>query len=285
MPKSFLFAILTAYILLSSGCNNHSKPVKHIDLWTNGLPNSNGMDTLLAYDNTRNFKPSLRVYLPKENPSGRAVIAFQGGGYYSLTDELEDSEWVSFYNKQGIALIVLQYRMPNGNHEVPISDAKEAMRIVKENAKEWNINPSEIGIMGSSAGGHLATFIATHAESELRPNFLILFYPVITMDRVHTENGTKYNLLGEAPSTEQIEYYSNEKHVDSETPRTIIFLSQDDPLVPPTNGINYHQALLDKGIESELEVYPNGGHGWSIPKKVKHYSDMQNKLSDWLKKF
>ena len=125
-------------------------------------------------------QPSLRVFLPApELATGRAVVACPGGGYSHLAVDHEGYDWAPYFNKQGIALIVLKYRMPKGDRTLPISDAEAAMKIVRDSADVWNLNPNDIGIMGSSAGGHLASTIATHARPELRPNFQILFYPVI----------------------------------------------------------------------------------------------------------
>ncbi len=136
-------------------------------------------------------QPSLRVFLPApELATGRAVVACPGGGYSHLAFEHEGCDWAPYFNKQGIALIVLKYRMPNGDRTLPISDAEAAMKLVRDSANVWNLNPNDIGIMGSSAGGHLASTIATHAKPELRPNFQILFYPVITMDKSYTHRGS-----------------------------------------------------------------------------------------------
>ena len=142
-------------------------------------------------------QPSLRVFLPApELATGRAVVACPGGGYSHLAFEHEGCDWAPYFNKQGIALIVLKYRMPKGDRTLPISDAEAAMKVVRDSADVWNLNPNDIGIMGSSAGGHLASTIATHSNPELRPNFQILFYPVITMDKSYTHMGSHDNLLG-----------------------------------------------------------------------------------------
>ena len=137
-------------------------------------------------------QPSLRVFLPApELATGRAVVACPGGGYSHLAVDHEGYDWAPYFNKQGIALIVLKYRMPKGDRTIPISDAEAAMKIVRDSADVWNLNPNDIGIMGSSAGGHLASTIATHARPELRPNFQILFYPVITMNKSYTHMGDR----------------------------------------------------------------------------------------------
>lgn len=133
--------------------------------------------------------PSLRVFLPApELATGRAIVACPGGGYGGLAVNHEGYDWAPYFNKQGIALIVLKYRMPHGDRTLPISDAEAAMKMARDSADVWNLNPYDIGIMGSSAGGHLASTIATHTRPELRPNFQILFYPVITMDKSYTHH-------------------------------------------------------------------------------------------------
>ena len=208
--------ILTALFLLCSlGAAAQETKGFDIDLWPNGLPNSNGIDknsgvTYTSYQDTTwafilnpndgalqsktmansrhanqpAFKPSLRVFLPQgESKTDMAILILPGGGYRTLAFGHEGYQWADHFTRQGIATIVLTYRMPMGHTEVPISDATEAMRIVREKATAWGINPQKIGIMGSSAGGHLASTIATHSPAATRPNFQILFYPVISMDK------------------------------------------------------------------------------------------------------
>lgn len=204
--------ILWAFLVI---CNPVAAQVTekefNLDLWENGLPNTNGIDRTPFDDNIQNYKPSLRVFLPpKDIATGRAIIACPGGAYGGLAYNHEGYDWAPFFNKLGIAYVVLKYRMPRGNREVPFSDAEEALRLVKEKAKEWNINPADIGIMGSSAGGHLASTMATHVKSSVRPAFQVLFYPVITMDKSFTHLGSHDNLLGKDASQELEDLYSNE---------------------------------------------------------------------------
>ena len=231
-------------------------------------------------------QPSLRVFLPApELATGRAVVACPGGGYSGLAVNHEGYDWAPYFNKQGIALIVLKYRMPKGDRTLPISDAEAAMKMVRDSADVWNLNPNDIGIMGSSAGGHLASTIATHAPEALRPNFQILFYPVITMDKSFTHMGSHDNLLGKDASAELEKEFSNEKQVTKETPRAFIVYSDDDKVVPPANGVNYYLALNKKGVPSVLHIYPTGGHGWGIREDFLYKSEMQNELTSWLRSF
>ena len=231
-------------------------------------------------------QPSLRVFLPApELATGRAVVACPGGGYSGLAVNHEGYDWAPYFNKQGIALIVLKYRMPKGDRTLPISDAEAAMKMVRDSADVWNLNPNDIGIMGSSAGGHLASTIATHAPEALRPNFQILFYPVITMDKSFTHMGSHDNLLGKDASADLEKEFSNEKQVTKETPRAFIVYSDDDKVVPPANGVNYYLALNKKGVPSVLHIYPTGGHGWGIREDFIYKSEMQNELTSWLRSF
>ena len=231
-------------------------------------------------------QPSLRVFLPApELATGRAVVACPGGGYSGLAVNHEGYDWAPYFNKQGIALIVLKYRMPKGDRTLPISDAEAAMKMVRDSADVWNLNPNDIGIMGSSAGGHLASTIATHAPEALRPNFQSLFYPVITMDKSFTHMGSHDNLLGKDASADLEKEFSNEKQVTKETPRAFIVYSDDDKVVPPANGVNYYLALNKKGVPSVLHIYPTGGHGWGIREDFLYKSEMQNELTSWLRSF
>ena len=231
-------------------------------------------------------QPSLRVFLPApELATGRAVVACPGGGYSGLAVNHEGYDWAPYFNKQGIALIVLKYRMPKGDRTLPISDSEAAMKMVRDSADVWNLNPNDIGIMGSSAGGHLASTIATHAPEALRPNFQILFYPVITMDKSFTHMGSHDNLLGKDASADLEKEFSNEKQVTKETPRAFIVYSDDDKVVPPANGVNYYLALNKKGVPSVLHIHPTGGHGWGIREDFLYKSEMQNELTSWLRSF
>lgn len=231
-------------------------------------------------------QPSLRVFLPDpELATGRAVVAFPGGGYVNLAVGHEGYDWAPYFNKQGIALIVVKYRMPNGDYTIPISDGEAAMKMVRDSADVWNLNPNDIGVMGSSAGGHLASTIATHTKPELRPNFQILFYPVITMDKSYTHMGSHDFLLGKDASVELENKYSNEKQVTKETPRAFIVYSDDDKAVPPANGVNYYLALNKKGVPAVLHIYPTGGHGWGILENFAYKNEMLDELTSWLRSF
>lgn len=260
------------------------QPAFDIDLWPNGLPNSNGIDKTQPFDDKKqNFKPSIRVFLPEAGKAtGRAVVCCPGGGYSHLATDHEGYAWAPFFNERGIALIVLKYRMPHGHTDVPISDAKEALRVVRENAQKWNIDPRKVGIMGSSAGGHLASTVATHSDSLTAPAFQILFYPVVTFDYRYTHKGSRHGLIGEGATQEMVDLYSNEKQVTAQTPPAIMLLSDDDRVVPSPNSVNYYLALKQHGIKATMHIYPSGGHGWGSRENFKYHKEMMSDLSAWL---
>jgi acetyl esterase/lipase len=236
---------------------------------------------VVLWPQTYDDNPVVRVFLP-EKPNGKAIIDCPGGGYQNLAMEHEGTQFAPWLNDQGIALIILKYRMPKGNHEIPLSDAKQAIRIVRQHAKEWNIDPDKVGIMGFSAGGHLASTLATHFDAETRPDFQILFYPVITMDNTYTHGGSRKNLLGENPSDELLQLYSNELQVTPETPKAFILFSDDDKAVPSANGVNYYLALQKNGVSAELHIYPTGGHGWGFRDNFIYKSQWTAALEQWL---
>lgn len=270
--KTFIAAILMALCLPAA-----AQQKLETNLWPQGAPNSNGdqADTAKVW-----------VYLPnKKEATGRAVVICPGGGYQHLAMNHEGHDWASFFNNMGIAAIVLKYRMPHGNHEVPVSDAEQAIKLVRSNAANWNISPQDVGIMGSSAGGHLASTIATHSTGDAAPDFQILFYPVITMMSDITHKGSHDNFLGEKPKKKQEAEYSNDLQVTRVTPRAFIALSDDDATVLPANGVNYYIELYRHDVPATLHVYPSGGHGWGNRDSFKYHNEMQLELKAWLRSF
>ena len=248
-----------------------------INLWPKKAPNSNGI---------KNDTARVRVFLPDaRHASGRAVLVCPGGAYINLAMQHEGYDWAPLFNDMGIATIVLKYRMPHGNREVPFSDAEEAMRLIRRNAKEWNINPDDVGIMGFSAGGHLASTIATHSKDDAKPNFQILFYPVITMMLGFTHMGSHDNLLGKDPKKKIEQLYCNDLQVTRATPRACIMLSDDDHVVLPCNGVNYYTECFRHDVPASLYVYPSGGHGWGILPSFKYHIEMLLDVKAWLRSF
>ena len=228
---------------------------------------------------------SMKGFLPAK-PTGRAVVVLPGGGYSHLALGHEGYDWAPWFNRQGIACFVVTYRMPKGDLLLPFYDASNAMLYVREHAEEWNINPHQVGIMGSSAGGHLATTVACHAPKEARPDFQILFYPVVTMQRNGTHEGSAREFLGQhRDEAVYVQRYSNELQVKpGETAPAIILAASDDTAVPVTsNGVAYYNALCKAGIPASLYLWPKGGHGFGIRRSFKYHDQMMNELQNWLK--
>ena len=275
----------TAFIMLTSIHLSMAQQVVDIDLWPNGLPNSNGIDKSEPFDDSkRNFKPSIRVFLPQaDKATGAAILACPGGGYDHLALEHEGYDWSDFFTERGITYVVLKYRMPHANKDVPYSDAIEALRVIREHGGSWHVNPLKVGIMGASAGGHLATTVTTHCKPDEAPNFQVLFYPVVTFDLQYTHKGSRHNLIGKDADESLVSLYSNEKQVKDYTPPAIILLSDDDTAVPSYNGVGYYLALKEKGIPASLHVYPSGGHGWGYRQSFKYHEEMLADLSAWLR--
>lgn len=223
--------------------------------------------------------PTLSVFLPKGNtPNQTAVLIFPGGGYQHLAIDKEGTKVAEWLNSLGIAAFVVKYRLPS--HKImknktlgPLQDAQEAVRYVRLNAAKFNVDPAKIGIMGFSAGGHLASTLATHYDDKVyetsskisaRPDFSLLIYPVITMVENVTHKGSQTSLLGDHASQELLDYFSNEKRVTPQTPPAFLVHATDDTVVLPENSINYYLALKNNGVSAELHIYEKGGHGFGL---------------------
>lgn len=258
-----------------------------LKLWPEGAPNTNEIKgkELEAEKNriSQVTDPTLTVYLPKKG-NGMMIIMCPGGGYSRLAMDHEGHDMAAWFNTQGIAYAVLKYRMPNGHSEVPLSDAEQAIRIARKHAQEWNVNSEKIGIMGASAGGHLASTLATHYGSkETRPDFQILLYPVVSMDEQITHRGSRDNLLGNQQTEEQIKLFSNELQVPADAPQAFIVLSSDDRAVPAENSIRYYLSLLANKIPASMHIYPIGGHGWGFRDNFTYKREWTGELEKWLR--
>lgn len=240
--------------------------------------------------------PTMTVFLPeKSKATGAAVLICPGGGYGILAASHEGSDLARWFNERGIAGVVLKYRLPNAKamvrqHEVPLTDAMQAMKLIRENAGEWRIDPDKIGVMGFSAGGHLAATLSTHyhrgekASEGAKPNFSILMYPVITFSQLNTHIGSRKNLLGPDSSAALVTYYSNELQVDEKTPPAFLVHSEDDKAVPIENSIGYYLALKKYKIPAEAHFYPEGGHGYGLRTDGKgSLAGWPQALENWLK--
>ncbi len=234
---------------------------------------------------TDDAKAQMVCYLP-ETPSGRAVVGVPGGGYSMLSNDHEGYMASDWMNKQGIAYFVVNYRLPEGDRSRPISDVEKAMRIVRDSSAVWNINPHDVGIMGFSAGGHLASVISTHSPFDVRPDFSILFYPVISMDEKVSHIWSCRNFLGKDQKDPTLVHdFSTQNAVRRHlTPPAVIITANDDRLVPPvTNGIAYYSAMRNAGNECSLFVYPEGDHGFGFGSWFKYHDQLLNDLGNWLK--
>ena len=243
--------------------------------------------------------PTIEVYLPsKRDATGEAVLIFPGGGYGILAYDWEGTDIAKFLNSKGIAGIVVKYRLPSDISQtdkkyVPLLDAQRAVRLVRGNAEKFNVVPNKIGIIGFSAGGHLASTLGTHFNEKVyepidriddesaRPDFMALGYPVISFGEM-THLGSKKNLIGENPTTELVNYFSNEKQVTELTPPTFLLHATDDTVVPVENSLLFYKAVKDKGVSVTMHIYPKGGHGFGLGLHDEHLKDWGNRMLNWI---
>ena len=266
-------ALLLFALLLSVGMGVVAGNPVEIELWPSGAPHS-GSDV--------GDTAKVIVYLPEASrATGRAVVICPGGAYAALAMGHEGCDWAPFFTGQGIAAIVLKYRMPHGNPKVPVEDAEEALRLVRRNAAAWHIDATKVGIMGFSAGGHLASVIATQATGDAAPNFQLLFYPVITMEPSFAR-ACHDNLLGSGASKKEVRKYSSDQQVTRTTPKAFIALSDDDHVVLPAHGANYYMECYRHDVPASLHIYPSGGHGWGMQQSFPYHIEMLLDLKAWL---
>lgn len=240
-----------------------AKPPQILPLWSADAPVGNGQ--------TEKTTASITIHHP-EKANGTAIVICPGGGYGGLAVAPEGHGIAKWLNTHGITGVVLEYRLPAGRAQVPLLDAQRAIRVTRANAKAWSLNPNKIGIIGFSAGGHLASTAGTHfdagdakaddpvARLSCRPDFMILIYPVITMG-AKTHGGSKANLLGPDPKPELVDFFSNEKQVTDRTPPAFLAHALDDGVVVPDNSRDFHTAMQAHHVPSELLELPSGGHG------------------------
>jgi acetyl esterase/lipase len=278
---------------------------KSILLYPDGVPGSKGIhiqeESIMTGGITRVkdiTEPALFVFQPLKKTSDAAVIICPGGGYGILAIDHEGYDIAAWFNARGMTAFVLKYRLPQDtlfeNKEIrPLQDARQAIRIVRGKAADFGVSPDKIGIMGFSAGGHLASTASTHFNVQagensdsmisVRPDFSILIYPVITFSDAFTHPGTRENLIGQYPSAEQIEFYSNEKHVTKLTPPTFLISTADDE-VAPENSILYFLACRKNKVPVEMHIYEKGGHGYALKKNgLGPVETWPDRLEDWMK--
>ena len=279
---ALVFLAMIIFFLLGS---ERASGQKVVPLYAGKVPNSIGIKSGEILEEgggirfVRNVSiPSMSVYLPDSIQSnGSAVIIFPGGGYYLEAYEIEGTQIAQALVKHGISAFVVKYRLPTDSTMVdksigPLQDAQEAIKVVRENAGLWRINSNKVGIMGFSAGGHLASTAGTHFDRavipnedniSLRPDFMILVYPVISMADSLAHLGSRNFLLGKHPSDSLVNYFSGEKNVARNTPPTFLIHAEDDKTVDPDNSIEFFEALRRHEVPAELVVIPKGGHGFA----------------------
>ena len=302
MKNLYLISLVTIFLSPSVGFGQTILP-----LWPNGVPNQNTSEEvenkmyrdILRISNVQN--PTLEVFLPaKKTATGQAVVICPGGGYSILAYDWEGIDIAKWYNAQGIAAVVLKYRLPKSSSLVkpeiaPLQDAQRAIRLVRHHAKKWNVDSDQIGVMGFSAGGHLASTLGTHYDENVlgdskdpidslsaRPDFMVLIYPVITFDKKYYHGGSKNNLIGKNASQELIDHYSNDLQVSSQTPTTFLLHTTDDKAVPVENSLLFYQALERNGVAVEMHIYPEGGHGFGLGIGHGHLQQWPDRLKQWL---
>lgn len=278
-----LFTLLSCIFLALT--LSAQEPIE-IPLWPDGLPNDNGLpnteEDLKRQPVVWVTRPTLSVY-PAANPNGMAVIMCPGGAYAQISLAHEGHDMARWFNNQGITYAVLKYRMPNGHPDVPLSDARQAIRLMRRHAAEWGVDTKLVGIMGASAGGHLAASLANLYDSpETRPDFQVLLYPVISMKDGITHSYSRECLLGAQPDGAQIEKYSMETQAKAQTPPAFIVLSADDGTVSPENSLSYYRALRRHGVPTSLHIYPEGGHGWGFLDSFPYKGQWTRELENWL---
>lgn len=260
-----------------------------VTLWPEGAPQAKG--------NSDRDQPTLTIWpAPKDTANGTAIVICPGGGYGMLATDHEGLQIADWFNKLGISAFMLKYRLGTSGyrHPVPMLDVQRAIRYVRANAGEWQVDPHRIGVIGFSAGGHLASTAATHFDAgkadasdpiervSCRPDFAILCYPVIMFDSGFTHQGSQRNLLGDNPDAKLVESLSNEKQVSKDTPPTFLFHTDEDKAVPAENSVMFYLALRRHGVPAELHIYEKGKHGVGLGAGVEGSQTWPDRLHDWL---
>ncbi|MCP9752006.1 alpha/beta hydrolase [Ferruginibacter sp. HRS2-29] len=289
-------------VLLILSIFHFTANAQEVALYPGAIPNSKpapNVEKAVTTDNiTRISKvsiPTLTIF-PAAKPNGQAVIICPGGGYAILAWDHEGTRVAEVLNQWGVTAIVLKYRLPDDEFDMdkslaPLQDAQQAIRYVRTNAAKWGVQKNKIGIMGFSAGGHLAATATTHFTfkadaadkdtTSTRPDFSILIYPVISFDSAITHKGSRNNLLGKKPSQEQVNFYSNELQVTSATPPVFLVHAGDDRVVPVANSIRFYEACIKNNVNTSMHLYPKGGHGFGLNNKTTNDA-WTDRLKLWL---
>jgi len=300
--KRYLFTILFFCFYLSNiFAQNYIIP-----LWGKNIPNQNDVKANEIIDTTNAIRikeisnPTIEIFLSSKGMmTGEAVLICPGGGYGYVVYDKEGTDIAKMLNAEGIAGIVLKYRLPKTENNIegrlsPFLDAQRAIRLIRFHAKEWGIDPDKIGIMGFSAGGHVASTLGTHYKENFfvtdkidsincRPDFMVLIYPVITFKEPYLHSGSRACLLGTNPDTNLINYYSNELYITKNTPPTFIVHANDDNAVPVENSIMFYNNLRKNDVVCELHIFQEGGHGFGLAIGRERLEQWKNLCVSWIK--
>ncbi len=291
-----LWSVVIALCLLGHSIAQTAGTTTTMPLWPQGPPDDNG----LSGDEQQGpcigniSHPTLTIHLPPaERATGAAIVITPGGGYQVVCADSEGQQIAELLVARGIAAAVLKYRLPNRHHQIPANDARRAIRTVRHNAQAWHINPAKIGVWGFSAGGHLASTVSTTFDrgqataddvierQSSRPDFSILFYPVISMENGVTHGGSRLNLIGPDATEDMVHRYSNERQVSADTPSTFMLHAADDQAVPVENSLRYYRQLVAHGVGSRLLVFETGGHG---PNAFQSNPSWLSVFEEWLRR-
>jgi len=302
MKKFFTLIYLINFFTITLYAQNIILP-----LWEKNIPNQNEIKVNEIIDTTNAIRikdiinPTIEVFLPSKGMmTGEAVIICPGGGYAYVVYDKEGSDIAKMLNAQGIAGIVLKYRLPRTENNIkgrfsPFLDAQRAVRLTRFHAKDWGIDSNKVGIMGFSAGGHVASTLGTHYEDNFfvtdeidsiscKPDFMVLVYPVITFKEPFLHLGSRTNLIGDNPDTSLINYYSNELHVNENTPPTFLVQASDDHGVPVENSIMFYDSLIKHNVTCELHCFQEGGHGFGLAIGNERLEKWMDLCTSWIKK-
>lgn len=286
IQHAMVVVVVAAMVCACHGASAAAAPTT-IKLWEKGAP---GEPATKPED-----EPVLLASKPAK-ANGTAVVVLPGGGYGHLAMDHEGAQIADWFNSMGVTAFVLKYRMSANKHyhPIPMMDGQRAIRYVRSHAKEWGVDPTKIGVMGFSAGGHLASTLATHFDAgktdapdlidhaSSRPDFLILCYPVISFTESYTHTGSRKNLLGESPDPDLVKSLSNEKQVTKETPPTFIFQTTEDTAVPAENSIAFYLALHKAGVPAEMHVFQTGAHGKGLARDIPGTRMWPELCKEWL---
>jgi acetyl esterase/lipase len=299
MKLRLLISVILSFLITCSSVQAQ----QFIPLWPkNKMPDSKGLKIRDSIARERAFRvavPRMYAFFPsKDDNSGAAVLIYPGGGYTHITLNLGGFQLARWFNTLGISAFVVEYRLPNSpdveiSQLAPLQDGQRALQLVRANAAKWQIDPHKIGVMGASAGGHLASWVGTAANdittlhddvasNSYHPDFIILISPVIDMGR-YAHKGSRESLLGNNPSEDLIQKYSTQNNVTAETPPCFIADAFNDKTVPPENSLLFYQALLNKNVSTSFHVFPQGGHAININNNPGSTSLWKALCEEWLK--